>query len=141
MRTKDGVDIKFIDRIAGKPRIVIYYPTNGCQTCIGQELEIINKLNVKFREEDIILIGNYSNIRNLYVFIKNNNIGFDVFSASIEGFIPNADKINTSIIFVVDENLKVKYSHVQEKSMPNVSKDYFRIMHNKYFNNKNEVSY
>jgi hypothetical protein len=57
VKTKDGADIKLFDRINGKPRVVIYYPANGCQLCIEHELEILNKLDVKFSKEDIILLG------------------------------------------------------------------------------------
>ncbi len=133
--TKDGANMILFDRINGKPRVVIYYPANGCQLCIEQELQIINKLDVKFSKEDIILLGNYTNIRNLYVFVKSNKIKYDVFSANAESFIPGANIINSSIVFVVDETMKVKYSHIQNKSLPDISKEYYNMIYNKLYVN------
>ncbi|MCK9413577.1 MAG: hypothetical protein M0Q53_14850 [Prolixibacteraceae bacterium] len=109
-----------LNSIIKKQKLVYRFSNRSCQTCVENDLKILRTLADTIGIDNIIILGNFDNIKNLIIYIKNEEIPFDCYNYSDVLNLPiEKNSINDSpCFFVLSNNLKVDFAHT---SSPNYS--------------------
>ena len=112
-------------------KLIISSSSLGCDICIREELMILESYIDKIGHENIIIFASDYNQRALMILKENLKCDLKIYQ--IERInIPFEEKSNNLFIFVLDENFIIKDFFIPEKSLPELSKDYYEAICNKH---------
>lgn len=80
LTTPDLDSICFIDLLSHKPKLCFVYSNISCKPCIDNVISELNKISNNMNPNDILLITDYVNLRDLILFAKVNKIKFKIYS-------------------------------------------------------------
>jgi hypothetical protein len=117
----------------GSPKLIVRYSALACGICLEEELKIIQKYIPKINGNNIIILVSGYNMRNLKTLKKSVSSDIKVYQTEKTG-IPFEDKNDNLFLFIADKGLIIKNFFIPEKTLPELSKDYYEIMCDKYWN-------
>ncbi|MBI9063115.1 MAG: hypothetical protein JEZ14_14125 [Marinilabiliaceae bacterium] len=107
---KDTLSLKEIQQ---KEEVLFYYYSDmNCMMCVDEEIKRIKRFKKENPHMRIIILANYSNLRNLYVFKMSNSITVDMFDVKEEKLQLPIGKINSSFYFMIDKHCITKFVYV-----------------------------
>jgi hypothetical protein len=118
------------------PKLIVRYSALACDICMEEELKIIQKYVSKINKDNIIILASDHNIRSLRLLKKSLSMDIKVYQIEKTG-IPFDDKHNNLCLFIIDKELIVKDFFLPEKTLPELSKYYYEIICDKYWNGYN----
>jgi hypothetical protein len=119
------------------PKLIIRYSALACDICLEEELKIIHNYLSKINENNIIILASNYNVRNLRVLKNSLSIDIKVYQIEKIG-IPFEETNNNLFLFIVDKESIIKDFFIPEKTLPNMSRDYYEIIYDKYWGVKNK---
>ena len=130
----NGASVKLseiIDDNTNTPKLIIRYSAMACDICLDEELKIIQEFLAKLGKENIKILASNHNVRSLIV--KKNNLSIDLPIYRIEDTGIAFEKNHTNLfVFMIDKNYIVNDFFIPEKTMPELSKDYYSAIIKKY---------
>jgi hypothetical protein len=113
-------------------KLVIRISALSCDICLEHELKLIKDYIPNIGTENIILFASNYNIRGAKILAS--SIPFDLKIYQIEKTgIPFEMENNNLFIFIMDKELIVKDFFIPEKTLPDISKNYYETIQNKYW--------
>ena len=132
---EDNRTIQLSDLIASNdnsPKLIIRFSADACDICLDEEMKTLNDFISKIGIENIMIFASNFNIRSLRV--KQNNLSINLPFYCIEDTGIHFEKKYKSLyVFVVDKGFTVKDFFVPDKIYPDLSKDYYNTITNKYY--------
>jgi len=93
-------------------RLIYHFTPESCNTCVENDIAILNQLCNTIGYERVILISNYDNIRKLKIFINENKIKFNCYNYSKKLNLPiEEDENDAPFFFIIDSCLKIHLAH------------------------------
>jgi hypothetical protein len=120
------------DIIKNDGKLVFYYGDQYCELCYKELINLINKYINKTGTKNIIVLAEYENARNLYFFLKNNEIKTDVYFLP-KGIDLPVQKEKKPFFFMLDNSFKTNFVYVPHKQYLNHIDNYFGAM-DRYLN-------
>ncbi len=120
---KEG-DTLSLKRIVGnRPKLIFWFTNNHCTDCIHQELDKIEKLKSKLGDDNILVIANFHNERDLRVLA----LKYDLMSSFYKEIDPlkTSDIVDYPHLFTLDQKLQVENFFVPSKEFPTLSDEYY----------------
>jgi len=122
---------EIIDDNSNTPKLIIRYSAMACDICLDEELKIIQDNLTKLGKENIKILASNHNMRSLIV--KQNSLSIDLPIYRIEDTGIAFEKNNTNLfVFMIDKNYIVNDFFIPEKTLPDLSKDYYSTIIKKY---------
>jgi hypothetical protein len=115
------------------PKLIIRYSALACDICLEKELKIIQRYASKINENNIIILASDHNMRSLRVLKNSLSINIRVYQIEKTG-ITFEENNNSLFLFIVDKEPIIKDFFIPEKTLPNMSIDYYEIICDKYWN-------
>jgi hypothetical protein len=105
VRMKDIID-------TGK--LFFYFGEHNCQLCYQEIIEILNKYIEKSGTQNIIVIAEFDNLRNLQYFIKNTKIDAPIYyiQKNVDIVAINAEQ---PFFFVLDKSFRANFVFIPDK--------------------------
>lgn len=126
-----GIQSQFSHLLNEKPKVVFSYSVRHCDVCYKETIGQLKNAAELIGYENIILIGSYEKKREAFVFLRDQNIQFPFY---FNNFYDLFDmQVNYPVLFVLDNNLDVKYPFVPHKEFPTLEKKYFREVLWRYY--------
>jgi hypothetical protein len=120
------------DIIGNTPKVIVRYSAFACDICLEEEIKQINNFISEIGIENIIIFASNENIRSLIV--RKKNLSFSVKTYRVEDtFIPFEKSNSNLFVFVLDKDFYVKAFFIPEKTLPDISKNYYETIQNKYW--------
>jgi hypothetical protein len=114
------------------PVLFIRYSALACDICLEEELKLLEDYISRIGLDNIIILASGYNIRGLKVLAK--SIPFDLQIYQIEETgIPFENKNHNLFTFIMNRDLIVKDFFISEKTLPELSKNYYKILCEKYW--------
>ncbi len=131
---ESGKDIKLQQVIMQNsvPKLIIKTSALSCDLCLEEEMKHISKYVSKIGIDNIIVIASGYNIRSTLILKNKLNIDFRLFQLNTIG-IPFEDKNHNLFTFVLDNDLVVKEFFIPEKTLHELSKNYYETICGKYW--------
>ena len=119
------------DIFSGPPLLVLFYPTKSCKPCAEKILDVLNKEIKTLKIENVILIADFEEIRELAVFARMNKIRFPAYNAikKSEGF--ESLFANEPYYAIINNTLVRNYVFFAPNDNPPLTKQYFKIVSSK----------
>ena len=118
--------------ISSGPKLVFRYSELNCNVCYQKVLDELSGLIKKIGPENILIITSYSNQRELYNFMRINNITKNVFNIGSATLGLPVDDYDVPYLFVLDRSLKTKLLFIPFKQNPVMTKKYFLFVKDKF---------
>lgn len=142
--TYDGTDVPdialinssngkcMLSELIDKDKIVFYLPNLGCSSCYEQEIALIKGMIPAEVKEQVIIVGNFSNIRELKLFERSS--GLRAFKIEEQnGEFPVIAFNETFVVFFLTRQMKC-YALFDAVNNVRASKLYYRIISEKILN-------
>jgi hypothetical protein len=114
------------------PKIIIRYSAFACDICLEEELKIINSYLYKIRSDNIIILVSDHNMRSLKVLKNSLSLDIKIYQLKETG-ITFETKYKNLFVFVIDKKLNIRDFFIPEKTLPELSKNYYETICSKYF--------
>ena len=126
---------KFSDLVTSNsnvPKIVIRLSAVACDICLDEELKIIKGYISIIGTENIMIFASSYNLRSLKV--RKNNLLIDIPIYQIEETGIQFEANHTNLfVFTINSDFTVKDFFIPEKSLPEISNDYYDVISKKYW--------
>ena len=121
------------DILGFKPKIVLIYSEINCSTCVEEVLLNLKEVGEKIGVENIIILGSYSNIRDLSVFLRINGVNFPFYNLKFQDLGIFTEKSEFPYIFIYNGRDKAEQVFIPLKEIPELSETYLNSIMKKYF--------
>jgi hypothetical protein len=112
--------------IVGKGKLVIYLPKIECFSCSDKEIEALHTIFSEKDRANIILISNFSSIRELKIFEQNSSLkSYDI---QVNYKFPVEELMNKTTLLYISENMTGSCVFVSDKSQNKLSEIYYHAM-------------
>ena len=112
-----------------KPKLVFRYKEIGCRPCIEMQLSLLKDFSQEIGAENILVVSSYKSRYDMLSFKKINNFDFSIIN--IDSLVNEIE--NISYYFVIDSTMIAKSVFVPLKEIPDLTRDYFKLIRGKYF--------
>jgi hypothetical protein len=136
-----GSIFRFADLSTGSSnasKLIVRYSPLACDICLEEELKQIGNFLEKIGIENVIILASNHNIRSLKA-LKNRLQGNLMVCQVEKTGIPFEESNSNLFVFVLDKDMTVKDFFIPEKTLPNLSKDYYEAICSKYWQMRNET--
>ncbi len=113
------------------PMLVIKTSAMGCDLCLQEELKHIEKY-ISHVKENVIILASDCNSRTVRILKQSIQFDFEIFRIQKVG-LPFEDNNHNLFIFVLGNDLVVKEFFIPEKTLPELSKNYYETICSKYW--------
>jgi hypothetical protein len=114
--------------IKRSPLLIFRFSELNCSTCIQDQLSLLSDL-LQSNDINYIIISDYNSIRNLGIFKRVNAIKVPIYNCKQ---LLNRETI-TPYYFVLNKNGTISDFYYPDKKFPEISKEYLKLIHEKYF--------
>lgn len=121
----DTIDL--VHLVANKPKLCFIYPKISCKPCVDNVITLLNKLCEDLNRENIVLITDYVNLRDLILFAKINKIKFKIYSLSSLSYKENLIK-SVPYLTVLDNDLILKSFYIPINGEAELLNKYLEIV-------------
>ena len=121
------------DILGFKPKIVLIYSEINCSTCVEEVLLKLKEVGEKIGVENIIILGSYSNIRDLSVFLRINGVNFPFYNLKFQDLGIFTEKSEFPYIFIYNGRDKAEQVFIPLKEIPELSETYLFSIMKKFF--------
>jgi hypothetical protein len=130
---KNSIALSNISGASGKsPKLVIRYSALACDICLEYELKLITNHIPEIGIENIILLASSCNTRGTKILTKYSPFDLKIYQVEKIG-IPFETENNNLFVFVLDKDFYVKDFFIPEKTLPDLSENYYEAIQNKYW--------
>ena len=116
----------------GSHKLIIRYSALACDACLDEEIKNIYDYILQIGNENIIILASSYNVRSLKVRKNNLSVNLQVFLIEEIG-IPFEENNTSLFVFMIDKEFIVKDFFIPEKTIPELSKNYYCAIYEKYF--------
>lgn len=98
--------------IINKPKLIYRFSNFSCNPCVENDFKILDTLSTVIGSEQIIIIANFENIKDLIIYKNNKKLPYKYYNYNSIIDLPIEKKlINHSPFFLIlDEQLRVKFA-------------------------------
>lgn len=118
------------------PKLMIKTSSYSCSVCLEEEFKHINRYISTIGPENVIVLGTGYNQRSLKTLRQSASFNFQLYSIEKLG-IPFEESDDALFVFVLDGDMRVKSFFVPEKTLPELSENYYSTLCDIYFAAKN----
>lgn len=129
-----GVEYSIKDKLNTK-KIVFRYSELQCNVCVEKQIGSLKKYKDKIGIDNILILADYSNYRNLILFKRMNSLDIPVYNLS-EKMSLELEKKDLPYFFIADNSLIAKDYFIPIKEIKNYTDNYLSTMYIKHFKNK-----
>ena len=116
----------------GAPKMIIRLSAFACDICLDEEVKVLSDFAHQIGKENIIIFASNYNIRSLKV--RKNNLSINLPFYRLEETGIRFETTNSSLfIFLIDTDFIVKDFFIPEKTLPELSRDYYSTIVSKYY--------
>ena len=133
IQSLEGDSIYLSQLFENEYKFVFCYSELNCSTCIEKEFDNLKKYSNEIGVNNIIILAQYSNIRDLAVFIRVNDIKSPVYKINNNKLGLLIDKYDSPYLFVTNRNMIANQIFIPLKEIPNLSEMYYEIIITRYF--------
>jgi len=129
-----GLDGKrhLLAEVVNKDQKIVYrVRETNCMTCVERELPMINSLARTIGLYNIILLTTFDELNQARILQQKFNIPFAVYNVD-RSFSPSQDSLNFPYVFLLSANLTATELFYPEKSMPDLSERYYRMIADRF---------
>jgi hypothetical protein len=124
-----------IKEMLTRKKIVFRYSELQCNVCVENQITSLKKYKDKIGVDNILILADYTNFRNLILFKRLNALDIAVYSLSKKMNI-ELEEENFPYFFIVDNSLVAKDYFIPIKEIKNYTDNYLNTMYIKHFRNK-----
>ena len=133
LKDEDGKTVSLLKIAGQKPKLVFRYSELNCRVCIDAEVKWLKNKAKDIGSDNILILASYENPRNLYLFKRLHQLNIHVYNLLDSDLGLPIEKRNIPFLFVLDKNWTSDLLFVPEKTMPELSKSYYKIVAERYF--------
>jgi len=122
----------FSKEIETLPKFVFFHSELDCNSCVEEDITLINDFSNDIGSKNIILLASYNNKRDLHLFRRINKINSFIYNTASVG-LP-IEELNLPFCFVINKNFKSECVFIPLKEDKSNFKRYLKIIKEKYFN-------
>lgn len=130
---KNRNEITLSKLLKGKEKVVFKFSSDNCSSCIQFGFSSIQKLMRHISEDQLIIIADNSNRREVQALVNSLNLSYPIFLAETTAFERVLKKENTPFVFVVGADLHMKDLFIPMKELPEYADMYYQTIWKKYF--------
>ncbi len=113
------------------PTLALFYPSKSCKPCAESIISQLNEAIKKYKLENVVLITDFDEIRELFVFCRLNKIKFPAYK-----IVGDQEDIRSLINYIpyyviLDNNLIKNSTFVAPNDKPDVTEKYLEIVSKK----------
>jgi hypothetical protein len=112
-------------------KLIIRHSALACDVCLSEELKLIDDYISEIGKNNVIILASDYNARALKVLKQTILLDVPIYRVENMG-IPFEEKHNNLFIFSVNKELIVKDFFIPEKTMPELSRSYYKTICDKY---------
>lgn len=116
-------------------KIIFRYSELQCNVCVEKQIQSLKRYKDKIGVDNILIIADYSNFRNLIVFKKINSLDIPVYNLSKKMSL-EIEKKDIPYFFIADNSLVAKDYFIPIKEIKNYTDNYLNTMYIKHFKSK-----
>jgi hypothetical protein len=116
----------------GEPKIIMRYSALACDICLDEELKQIHDFVERIGVNNIAVFVSNENARSIKV--RKSRLPFNLNTYIVDDTAIAFEKnYNNLFVFIIDKEMIVKDFFIPEKTLPNLSKDYYDAICSKYW--------
>ncbi len=123
---------KFSDLLGDDYKLLFKYSHCNCSSCVDAELENVIKASKLIGGDRVLIIAEYSNLRELTVYLKERQVNIPVYLID-EGGPDLLQKENMPFVGVIKNTLELKQLFIPIKEISDYSGKYYDIIFSRYF--------
>lgn len=120
--------IRLEELLDGQKKLVFRYSELNCHQCVDSAFKSLKSLVKEIGEEKVIILASYSRFRSLALFKRLNQLKMDVYNINEEALGIPLERSGIPFMFLLDKEYKTKFVFVPEKTMPQLTENYFHLM-------------
>lgn len=124
--------LKLSDIILDNPKLVLTFSRYACSACIKKEIKILSNFKSKFDTNEVIILTDFENARELIIFVKMNEINYSMYIID-ELFGIKADEERLPYYFVLDKDMCMKDLFIAPQYNSQMTFNYLQTISGKYF--------
>ena len=133
VKTLNNEDIYFNQILDKKPKLFFIFSDISCPPCVELEIDRLKEIAKIIGSENIILLASYRNVRHLKFLKQKKNLSVKMYCINDECLsLPKVMK-NIPLLFILDSNENTKLIFIPEKTIPELSLQYYEIVRKRYF--------
>lgn len=115
-------------------KLIYKYSNTNCFSCIEIELQRIEEVAKRISKERILILAEYSNMREFTAFIEERKLDLPIYYIKKEDFKSLVlEKENVPFVCLLNKDLKISHLFIPIKEIPGHSKRYYSIIYKKFF--------
>jgi len=126
-----GKKYKIKEKLSTK-KLIFRYSELQCNLCVEKQIIYLKKYKDKIGIDNILILADYSNLRNLIIFKRVNSLDIPVYNLSKKMSL-ELEKKDLPYFFVVDNSLIAKDYFIPIKEIKNYTDNYLNTMYIKHF--------
>jgi len=131
--TLNNDSIHFCKILDENPKLVFRFSEESCPPCVEMEIERLKKIGETIGKENVIILTSYRNLRYLKLLKQQNNIDFSIYNINDTNLnFPTVLK-NIPFLFIINSKLEAELVFIPEKTIPELSYQYYEIIKKRYF--------
>lgn len=119
--------------VGNSTKLVFRYSELDCNTCYQKVLNDLTALINSIGANNIMIITSYYNQRELYNFMKANNINQNVYNIGANNLGLAVEKYDIPFLFILDKTYRVKLLFIPYKRYPLLTQKYFSTIKKGFF--------
>lgn len=123
--TDTNGDSQKIKNIIKDRSLVFYFNNNHCYSCIDEAVPQLEKLAQEIGYDKIFIFAALDEKRDILSIQQKFKSKLNIYHILDENIISSAKSLNFPFLFVIDKNFQTSRLFFLEKTMPEVTKDYF----------------
>lgn len=133
LKDLDGKYTKLRTLLQTGPKLVFRYSEINCNVCYQKVLDELSTLIKRIGPKNILIITSYSNQRELYNFMRINDITENVFNIGTEDLGLPVETYDVPFLFMTDASLRTRDLFIPYKRNPEMTRQYFLSVKDRYF--------
>lgn len=119
------------DLIGNQTKFVFNYSELNCQVCVDSQVKYVRQLAAEVGVDKIVILATYKNQRDLYLFKRLHNLNIEIYNKHEQTLGLGEEEMTVPVLFITDQSLKSNYVFVPDKTIPELSKGYYKFIENK----------
>lgn len=125
---KESKEIYFKTLSSGKPKLICYFSDQNCDVCVISIINTLKEYIPIFGEDNVVVLASYLKKRDVKVLKKQYNIEFELYEIGKNELSIPLENYDTPFLFILDNDYCTKKIFVPEKTMPQLTGNYFHLI-------------
>jgi len=118
-----------INEISGANTTLIFrFSEINCTSCVETQFRLIRKYISKYGKNNIIIVASYSNIRNLTIFKRINEISIPIYRIEQNQLCQKVESLNVPYYFLLEDEVEMRMIHIPSKEIPSLTLNYLNLI-------------